>query len=141
MSEIVATDAETRRFLSLPEAIRERILALIYELNKQHACCKFQASMDLQLRRTLAKKYHALKKDLLDLGMDEDDTIMLRIRKEHLQFQQKMLSGDFISLQLDFSHMFEVCTAEEASTSKWWRMKNGGTIGLENVAFSLLHFW
>lgn len=117
LNENNVSEAETERIFALPEATQIRIFELIDNLvNQRWACCKFTASKDLKLRRELASKYHGLKKDLMDLGMDANDTILLRLRKEHLGFQQKMLSADFLSLQLDLTHMFEICI-EEASTS------------------------
>lgn len=110
--------AESFRFFMLPKTIQNRIGELMEQLVTHRGCCEFQESMDIGLRRQIAQKYHVLKEELLGLGMPEDDSILLRIRKQHLCFQQHLLGADFVSLELDLAHMFknEVCP-EEAGTS------------------------
>lgn len=88
--------------MALPNVLQTRIFDLLAELTKARDCCHFHFSQhDVTIRDELNIAYHELKNDLLSVGMSEDDTILLRIRKEHLEFQQTMLASDSLALDLD----------------------------------------
>lgn len=102
---------QDEKFFDLPDEMKGRIFGLMEEMMpnemmRKEECCDFKRSLNMTRRREITGKYFALKKDLLERGMVETDSILLHLRSVHQSYQQKFFAADFMVMQLDMKHMY-----------------------------------
>lgn len=95
---------EYLRFIALPIELQKEYEELINQMVDREECCDFQRSLKMEFRRQIAQRYQSLKKRLLDVGMDETDSILVRLQATHQKFHQYLLWGDMVALQMENFH-------------------------------------